>query len=138
MDRPAIGSYDGDGVTVHQINAIKSSVVSFNNSDMYNIEVATCGNTVHPSLYDELPRLDSNSIVNVGDYLLVKVIAKILYGLTPTSSIKYAILVVKTFVFPLPAPANIKIGPSVVKTASFCSLFNSLMFILSTYLLKVL
>ena len=44
--------------------------------------------------------------------LFVKVIAKILYGDTPLSN-KLAILQVNTFVFPEPAPAMIRRGPSV-------------------------
>jgi len=33
-------------------------------------------------------------------------------------------LVVNTLVLPEPAPATIKLGPSVLRTASFCSLFR--------------
>ena len=47
-------------------------------------------------------------------------------------------LVVRTFVFPEPAPATIKFGPSVCSTASFCSLFKlsinlSILFILRKF-----
>lgn len=42
-----------------------------------------------------------------------KVIANIFQGFTPCSSIKYAILWVSTLVFPEPAPASIRSGPSV-------------------------
>ena len=45
--------------------------------------------------------------------LLVKVMARIFQGLTPFSSIRYAILWVSTRVFPEPAPARIRSGPSV-------------------------
>ena len=45
--------------------------------------------------------------------LLVKVMAKILYGLTPNLSMRYAILWVITLVLPEPAPAKISKGPSV-------------------------
>lgn len=41
------------------------------------------------------------------------VIARIFHGFTPFSSIKYAILCVSTLVFPEPAPARIRSGPSV-------------------------
>ena len=44
--------------------------------------------------------------------LLVKVMAKISYGLTPCAN-KCAIRTVKTFVLPDPAPAKINKGPSV-------------------------
>src|SRR5438477_447885 len=52
--------------------------------------------------------------------LLVNVIAKIDSGMTPLCSIKYAIRYVMTRVLPLPAPARISTGPSVVSTASRC------------------
>ena len=55
--------------------------------------------------------------------LFVKVIAKIFPEYMP-SFIIFAILVVKTFVFPEPAPAKTRHGPSLCKTASFCSLFS--------------
>ena len=55
--------------------------------------------------------------------LLVNVTARIFCGLTPFC-IKYAIREVRTFVFPLPAPASINSGPAVVCTASFCSLLR--------------
>ena len=57
--------------------------------------------------------------------LFVNVIAIILYGDTPHSLTRYAILYVSTRVLPLPAPAKIKTGPSVVTTASYCLSFNS-------------
>ncbi|MNF09102.1 hypothetical protein D3C80_2096810 [compost metagenome] len=56
--------------------------------------------------------------------LLVNVIARISYGDTFFSSIKYAILVVKTFVLPDPAPAKTSNGPSVAVTAFFCISFS--------------
>ena len=56
--------------------------------------------------------------------LLVNVMARICHGLTFKRSIRYAILCVSTLVLPLPAPANIRSGPSVQKTASFCLSFN--------------
>ena len=56
--------------------------------------------------------------------------------LTFLFSIKYAILVVNTLVFPLPAPAITKTGPSVVKTACFCLSFN-LSYIVDIIPLKV-
>ena len=56
--------------------------------------------------------------------LFVKVMARMFQGFTPFSSIKYAVLWVNTRVFPEPAPARIKRGPSVFKTASFCGSFN--------------
>ena len=42
--------------------------------------------------------------------LLVKVIAKISWGLTPRSLIKWAMRLVKTLVLPEPAPATINSG----------------------------
>ena len=71
--------------------------------------------------------------------LFVKVMARILYGFTFFSDIKYAILCVNTFVFPLPAPAITKHGPSVANTASFClsfkpSIKSCICFPLSIYL----
>ena len=56
--------------------------------------------------------------------LMVNVIAKILYGLIPHSSIRYAMRFVKTRVFPEPAPAIINTGPSVCFTALFWQSFN--------------
>ena len=50
--------------------------------------------------------------------LFVNVIANMSQGFTPFSCIRYAILCVKTFVFPLPAPAITRHGPS------YCLLFN--------------
>ena len=55
--------------------------------------------------------------------LLVNVTAKMFLGRTPCF-IMYAIRVVKTFVFPEPAPASINNGPCVVFTASCCSLLR--------------
>ena len=55
--------------------------------------------------------------------LLVNVTAKILRGRIPFLII-YVIRVVKTFVFPEPAPASISKGPFVVCTASYCSLLR--------------
>ena len=52
--------------------------------------------------------------------LLVKVIARMFHGFTPTFSIRYAIRLVSTLVFPEPAPARISTGPSVVNTPFFC------------------
>ena len=56
--------------------------------------------------------------------LFVNVIANMFHGFTCFSPIKYAILCVNTFVFPLPAPAITKHGPSVFTTASYCLSFN--------------
>ena len=56
--------------------------------------------------------------------LFVKVIARISQGSAFFSPIIYAILCVKTLVFPLPAPAITKTGPSVFTTASYCLSFN--------------
>ncbi len=56
--------------------------------------------------------------------------AKIESGSIPFSLIKYAILVVNTLVFPLPAPAKTNRGPSVVVTAFFCCSFKVSRFIL--------
>ena len=50
------------------------------------------------------------------------------HGFTCFSPIKYAILCVNTFVFPLPAPAITKHGPSVFTTASYCLSFIYLAF----------
>ena len=52
--------------------------------------------------------------------LFVKVIAKIFQGRICFSEIIYAILFTSTVVFPLPAPASTRTGPSVANTASFC------------------
>ena len=69
-------------------------------------------------------KFDTLSFISLAA-LLVNVIAKIFSKLTFLFSIKYAILVVNTFVFPLPAPAITKTGPSVVITASLCLSFNT-------------
>ena len=50
--------------------------------------------------------------------LFVNVTARIFEGITFNSFMIYEILVVNTFVFPLPAPAITITGPSVVVTAS--------------------
>src|SRR5271154_3925827 len=52
--------------------------------------------------------------------LVVKVIARIDCGITPTCSIRLAIRWGLVLVSPLPAPARISTGPSVVSTASRC------------------
>src|SRR3990172_8659164 len=51
--------------------------------------------------------------------LLVKVTARTDPALTPVY-IRYAVLIVMALVFPEPAPARIRSGPSVCSTASFC------------------
>ena len=51
---------------------------------------------------------------------LVKVRARILDGSEPFPRM-LAILLVSTLVFPEPAPATMRTGPSVHSTASFCS-----------------
>ena len=56
--------------------------------------------------------------------LLVKVTDKIWFGKAFFSLIIWAILEVRTFVFPDPAPATISNGPSRYKTASFWALFR--------------
>src|SRR6266508_3069299 len=50
--------------------------------------------------------------------LLVKVMARMAYGETPFSRIRYAIRWVRARVFPDPAPATMSTGPSVWRTAS--------------------
>ena len=55
--------------------------------------------------------------------LFVKVSANISLGAAPFSII-LAILQVRTLVFPDPAPAIIKEGPSMPLTAASCALFN--------------
>ncbi len=55
--------------------------------------------------------------------LLVNVTAKMLWGATPLC-IKCTMRWVMVFVFPEPAPARTKRGPSVVSTASRWSLFS--------------
>ena len=57
--------------------------------------------------------------------LLVKVMAMIFHGFTCFSSIKCAILYVKTLVFPEPAPAITREGPSECRTASCWLVFSS-------------
>ena len=54
---------------------------------------------------------------------LVKVRARILPGSTSFAS-RSAILLVRTLVFPEPAPATISTGPSVQLTAFLCSSFS--------------
>ena len=68
----------------------------------------------------------SNSILSFISFaaLFVNVIANIFHGNTFFSCNKYAILCVNTFVFPLPAPAITRHGPSVFTTASYCLSFN--------------
>ena len=56
--------------------------------------------------------------------LLVKVTQRIWLAQAFFVLMICASLVVKTLVFPEPAPATIKLGPSVLNTASFCSLFK--------------
>src|SRR5690606_14927691 len=56
--------------------------------------------------------------------LLVNVTARIEAGSTPYSSTRYAILDVRTRVFPDPAPASTRSGPSKCSTAARCSGFN--------------
>ena len=56
--------------------------------------------------------------------LLVKVTDKIWLGKALFVFIIWAILDVKTLVFPEPAPATIYNGPSTCITASFCALFK--------------
>ena len=51
--------------------------------------------------------------------LLVKVTARTDPALTPVC-IRYAVLMVMTLVFPEPAPARMRRGPSICTTASFC------------------
>ena len=50
--------------------------------------------------------------------LLVKVMARICQGRTPSSAIMWAMRMVRTRVFPEPAPARTSRGPRVVSTAS--------------------
>ena len=56
--------------------------------------------------------------------LLVKVTARMLYGFTFLSDMRYAILYVSVRVLPEPAPASIKSGPSGAVTAAACIGFN--------------
>ena len=74
---------------------------------------------IHTSSPPASIKLITRSFISLAA-LFVKVIAKIFQGLTPFSSIKYAMRWVKTRVLPLPAPAMIKSGPSVNCTASAC------------------
>ena len=55
--------------------------------------------------------------------LLVKVTARILAGAIPYSR-RFAMRKVTVLVFPVPAPARIRTGPSVLSTASACAAFN--------------
>ena len=66
--------------------------------------------------------LENEPLISL-DALLVKVNERILNGLIPFF-IKWAILYVKTLVFPDPAPAMTIIGPSICSTACFCSGFK--------------
>ena len=52
--------------------------------------------------------------------LFVNVMARMLDGEIPRTPIMYAIRCVIVMVFPLPAPAMISKGPSMLLTASFC------------------
>src|SRR5690606_22541570 len=56
--------------------------------------------------------------------LLVKVRARIDSGATPYSSIRFAIREVRTRVFPEPAPASTRRGPSKCSAATRCSGFS--------------
>jgi hypothetical protein len=56
--------------------------------------------------------------------LLVKVTARMFDGSTPMDT-RYAIRVVITRVFPVPAPASTSSGPSVVDAASRCEGFRA-------------
>ena len=56
--------------------------------------------------------------------LLVKVTMRIWCGEISFSRIRYATLWVRTRVFPDPAPARIRIGPSVATTAFCCASFK--------------
>ena len=62
------------------------------------------------------------SFISVAAFF-VKVKASILDGSTPFDKAK-AILLVKTLVFPDPAPATISTGPSISLTACLCSAFS--------------
>ena len=57
--------------------------------------------------------------------LLVKVMARMLYGATPYAK-RFAMRQVSTFVLPEPAPAMMSSGPSVCATAFFCAGFKPL------------
>ena len=63
---------------------------------------------------------------------LVNVNARIRDGSHPFERI-YAILLVKTLVFPDPAPATRRPGPSTQLTAAFCSLFSPSNIVLHTF-----
>ena len=56
--------------------------------------------------------------------LLVNVTARICHGLTPLTPTRYATRWARTRVLPLPAPARMRTGPSVVRTARCCSGFS--------------
>src|SRR5690606_31437561 len=56
--------------------------------------------------------------------LLVKVTARIRSGPTPCSRMRWQTRVVRTRVFPEPAPASTSRGPSTCRVASSCSGFN--------------
>src|SRR5215471_5254815 len=70
------------------------------------------------------PTSESTRLAISDAALLVNVTARIESGCTPTPSIKCAIRYVMTRVLPLPAPARISTGPSVVSTASRCCGFS--------------
>src|SRR3989338_2059613 len=71
----------------------------------------------------EIARIGSIRVLISPAALLVKVTAKIFSGLAPFA-IRYLIRSVITLVFPAPAPAITKTGPSVASTASFCLEFS--------------
>lgn len=76
--------------------------------------------------------LKTRSRISFAD-LFVKVIARMDAGVTP-SFIRWSIRWVIVLVLPAPAPANIRSGPCVVRTASFCcSLSVSRCFIQKVY-----
>ena len=58
--------------------------------------------------------------------LLVKVTQSMFEGRMPTSFTRYANLCARARVLPLPAPAITRTKPSVVVTASRCSVFSPL------------
>ena len=56
--------------------------------------------------------------------LFVNVTARISLGRARFIFIKWTIRVVKALVFPVPAPANIRTGPSITSTAARCDAFS--------------